>query len=512
MAHIPLAEFSRPRIMMLDFQPQDVERVRKAGFDARRGATGIYDNNEFHFPFAYQDVDILFAQVQDGSFTRENYNPSDNSVEKEAIFINLLRHTWEKAGVIVLFIEQETSPQELRAIGFNDIGIISLENQNITSKIGSMMNLESFRQTNYSLTSEYILPKESMPIFKGITVQTSEETENNIIQRYIKSNATKMSVLTCIPRRELRQRFDENSQIKLNFLRNDTLIYWLIKDNTADQNIIALKLRNIIYAKNLDESIRQEGSILLLPDFGPNNIKVALELLQEVFTESSPHLFDNPQHPWLEDYQPYPIKQLQQQQQDIIDEAQQKFDQIKEQIELEQDKYAWLPGLLVLKNEEFEDAVAQALRFLGFDVTEVDKTLAAKERKREDFHISDPSNNYFAIGEAKSTGGGRGASEEFIEKTRKHQIRYGREYNQVPSALLIINFAITLEPQQRVNLFYKEDISEELEDSYITALSSVALFELCQYVLSEQMTKDQARQHITSGQAIISTIQSISAS
>jgi hypothetical protein len=93
MAHIPLAEFSRPRIMMLDFQPQDVERVRKAGFDARRGATGIYDNNEFHFPFAYQDVDILFAQVQDGSFTRENYNPSDNSVEKEAIFINLLRHT-----------------------------------------------------------------------------------------------------------------------------------------------------------------------------------------------------------------------------------------------------------------------------------------------------------------------------------------------------------------------------------------------------------------------------------
>src|SRR5690606_9599730 len=182
---------------------------------------------------------------------------------------------------------------------------------------------------------------------------------------------------------ELRQRFDENSQIKLNFLRNDTLIYWLIKDNTADQNIIALKLRNIIYAKNLDESIRQEGSILLLPDFGPNNIKVALELLQEVFTESSPHLFDNPQHPWLEDYQPYPIKQLQQQQQDIIDEAQQKFDQIKEQIELEQDKYAWLPGLLVLKNEEFEDAVAQALRFLGFDVTEVDKTLAAKERKRE---------------------------------------------------------------------------------------------------------------------------------
>jgi hypothetical protein len=375
-----------------------------------------------------------------------------------------------------------------------------------------MMNLESFRQTNYSLTSEYILPKESMPIFKGITVQTSEETENNIIQRYIKSNATKMSVLTCIPRRELRQRFDENSQIKLNFLRNDTLIYWLIKDNTADQNIIALKLRNIIYAKNLDESIRQEGSILLLPDFGPNNIKVALELLQEVFTESSPHLFDNPQHPWLEDYQPYPIKQLQQQQQDIIDEAQQKFDQIKEQIELEQDKYAWLPGLLVLKNEEFEDAVAQALRFLGFDVTEVDKTLAAKERKREDFHISDPSNNYFAIGEAKSTGGGRGASEEFIEKTRKHQIRYGREYNQVPSALLIINFAITLEPQQRVNLFYKEDISEELEDSYITALSSVALFELCQYVLSEQMTKDQARQHITSGQAIISTIQSISAS
>jgi hypothetical protein len=67
MSYIPLIEHSRPRVLMLDFAPQDVTKMTQAGFEARRGATGLRDCKEFCFPFATQDVEVVFAEVQTGS-------------------------------------------------------------------------------------------------------------------------------------------------------------------------------------------------------------------------------------------------------------------------------------------------------------------------------------------------------------------------------------------------------------------------------------------------------------
>ena len=144
---------------------------------------------------------------------------------------------------------------------------------------------------------------------------------------------------------------------------------------------------------------------------------------------------------------------------------------------------------------------------MGFEVEEVDNTLAPGERKREDLRIWDKMVDYFALGEAKTTGKGRGASEDFITKTQTHQTRYARENHQEPPpALLIVNYATDLDPAQRTGRFYHLETAGRLEENGITALDSAALFDLCQCVLNDQLSKEQIRRFITGRHALITSI------
>ena len=504
MSYIPLVEHTRPRILMLDFSPQDVTKVIKAGFDAHRGATGLYDNNEFYFPFSVQDAEIVFASIKRGSFTSEKRLASANSIEKQPFFKALMRETWEKHGWIVLFISHDISQKDLETIGIEGLGIIDFEHHHYPESIRASW-LEVVKQiSEYSIA----LPPPQMPIFVGQRVHLVEqEPVVKIIERYIKS--AKILTMACLNVPSfIPYSPDHLSHPYAVVFGNEVAIEELVRDESVDLNVLSIKLDNSIdVGKPYREHIYNYGGILLLPDFGQNNINVALALLQETFVSISPQLFDDPQHPWLKNYLPVPVIKLQSESDVITQKAIAEIEELNRQAEVEREKYIWLVGLLVSIGDQFASDSADALKFLGFEVEEVDSTLDPKERKREDFRIEDKSTGYFALGEAKTTGKNRGASEEFITKTQGHINRFSRENNRVsPPALLIINYAIDLDPVQRTGLFYQEGVRGTLEDGGITAINSVGLFDLCQFVLREEVSKKQARHFLTSGQPMIASV------
>lgn len=507
MPYIPLIEHKRPRVLMLDFSLEDVTKIQKAGFEARRGASGLLDRKEFCFPFATQDVEVVFAEVRIGTFTSKEFTPSKDSVEESPFFQDLMREIWNKAGWVVLFISQNTSPEELSKIGIDSVGVISQSNHNIPESVRELLIEVSRQSEHFAHFKAQNLPQAQIPRFRGQAINTSEEAEAAIIARYAKT--AKMSVLTCLNHPFDRRSTGNTPQPHILTFGETKSFKKLITDNSVDVNVLALKISNSVSVgwNSKGGGIYENGGILLLPDFGNNNCNVVLALLQEVFTETSPHLFDTPQHPWLEEYQAAPVLHLQNERQLIIDEALLRIEQLNKQIDAAREGYSWLLGLLVSKGDQFASNVVEALRFLDFEVKDVDSSLAPTERRREDFHIWDKADSYFAIGEAKTTGGSRGAAEEFITKTQNHQARYSRENNQaVPPALLIINYAIDLEPVHRAGRFYQDEIIERLEDSAITALSSVALFQMCQFVLEDKLSKESVRRFIANSKPLIPSI------
>jgi hypothetical protein len=72
--------------------------------------------------------------------------------------------------------------------------------------------------------------------------------------------------------------------------------------------------------------------------------------------------------------------------------------------------------------------------------------------------------------------------------------------------LLIVNYAIDLDPVQRAARFYQDEVKGRLEDNGITAINSVALFDLCQFALNNQISKEHVRQFVSNGQPIINVV------
>jgi len=443
---IPLVEYTRPRILMVDFAPPDIAKFANVGFEARRGATGIHDRNEFCIPFATQDVEVMFARVENGSFAGEERIASKESVEEKPFFRDVVRETWEKAGWVVLFVSQDTSPGELSALGLESVGVIARGHMHWPESIHETLQKGLEEARSLGQLSEVELPPPRLPRFRGHEVHVSAQPEVEVVQRYLKS--ARMSVLTCLSHPLGHDSIRDTPQPHIFAFGKARRIEWLVRDDSADRNVTALKISSDLYiGKDGDQSIYHRGGVLLLPDFGDNDGNAALALLSEVFTQTSPHLFDQPQHPWLEKYQPATVRRLQAERALEIDKTMQKLTQIDQQMEAERQKFGWLPGMLVSTGDQFTADVAAALRFLGFEVEEVDNGLATGERRREDYHIWDKVAGYFSIGEAKTAGKGRGAAEDFISKTQTHQTRFARDQKQVPPlALLIVNYAIDLDP------------------------------------------------------------------
>jgi hypothetical protein len=459
--------------MMVDFSPADVRKVCKAGYEAKRAASGTIENDkaEFCLPFAEQDVEILFACVAKDTFNsiheKKRYKKAAiDSVEPQMRFERYTEEIMKKAGWLICFLAPETEPKDLQDLGVHQLGVDN-----------SRKPYKPFTPGSHHM---------AFPKYVGQGAHLKDNSlVASVLGRFIKS--AHLRILSCP--HEHGGLFSPLSVVG----QHETA--WFSMWDTG----------SVPYALALEVELRrksQSGKILILPDFGDKNASVALALLQEVIPLESPHLFDAPQHSWLDKYEPAPVMALQKKRLSALQCAA----NLEKQAGVEREKYNWLLGLLVSSGDEFAANAAHALRFLGFEVEDMDEELAPGQRRREDLRIRDEATGYFALGEAKTTGKGRGASEEFISKTQNHQTRYSREERvPAPPAWLIANFAINLEPVQRTALFYQPEVAGRLEDSGITAISSVALFDLCQWVLAEEVTKEQARRFLMQGQPMINT-------
>ena len=72
MHRVPLKEYKMPRILAFDFTESEVKKIINAGFDTKRGASGLYDNNEFCIPSALQDIEIALIKFSHGTFSNLN--------------------------------------------------------------------------------------------------------------------------------------------------------------------------------------------------------------------------------------------------------------------------------------------------------------------------------------------------------------------------------------------------------------------------------------------------------
>ncbi len=133
----------------------------------------------------------------------------------------------------------------------------------------------------------------------------------------------------------------------------------------------------------------------------------------------------------------------------------------------------------------------------------VDAIVVPGEALKEDLHITDLETGFFAIGETKSTV--RGASEGFLTDIQNHQGRYSRENKvPVPNAILVVNHSTGLDPAKRPGRFYQNpDIPNRCAQQGITAIDSVALFQMCQSFIKEEVTAGQIRQFIESESRVL---------
>jgi hypothetical protein len=505
MQYTSLVKRQRPRVLLVDFSPAEVEKIRRAGYDAQRAATGLHDRNVFHFPCAVQDVDIAFIRVSKDSFLSEQRSAGRDSVEDLFCFRDLVREVWDRAGWVVLFIAPDVSPLDLERLEIGHVGVFADGRRHLPSSSVNIL-IEDARD-KLKFNEPELVPEIfpiSLPSFRGQKVIFSDDREAKTLQRFIGS--AKPLILTCL-RHQIPERYlYPGPNPAISFGGRRYAVESLVCDESSDQNVLACRISNANYVHVERKQVAQPGGILLLPTFS-DDVDVALALLQDSIQVKSAHLFDSPQHGWLSGYTPRLVENLQDEHESFLQEAIKRLDEIDARIRAESDRLAWLPGLLTASGADFEINVSSALQTLGFEVERIDAQLEQSERKREDFWIRDTTTGFFAIGEAKTTGKNRGASEDFITKTTTHQMKYARDNKiEPPAALLFVNFATDIDPKLRTDQFYGSAVDDRLAAGKITAINSVALFDLCQLVLASQITPEAARQFLCAGKTRIARV------
>ncbi len=469
---VALIKHERPRILALDFSEREATKIKDLGFNIRVGKTGCDRSNEYNIPWALQDVEILIANLSPGCFSdTDKRSRHERSVEDGPHFRALLAEIWLKQGWTILFIKQDTPPRDLEAIGIHNVGAVSIR--------GLLVSAADYVEHAQYWASEGPVSALYLPRFKGqAVVVDAEQPENKILKRHL--HVARMSILSV----------DRGITYGAAYSRSQSLI----QDESSDQSWLALKIE-----------YGQKGKILLLPDFGKNNTDVAIALLQEIIPDASPSLFDDPQHKWLKDYLPHPVEATKNEKEKFLAVAVEKYDRLQKAEDDLLEEFRWLIGLLTSPGDEFRDDVAVALRFIGFKVDVVDLTIAPGAAMKEDLHIVDVDTGFFALGETKSTK--RGASENFLTDVQNHQGRYSRENTiPVPNAILIINHSTEFDPSIRSGRFYQNpNVEQRCIQQGILALDSVALFQMCQFILSGLASKASVRSFIQNNQGVIRT-------
>jgi hypothetical protein len=479
MRRVPLKEYKIPRILLVDFKVKDIRKIFEAGFQVERAFTGL-DNNKYCIPVSIQDVEIAFFNLNKNTFYQiEKREKHDDSILDEPDFDLLIKEIWNKRGWSVIFVSENAHPRDLELLEIEEMGLLKHKNGYISaSEAGGYRSLLEF------------------PKFKGTTIKIFDDELGSFLNRFFE--AGKWILMT------------NKEDITFQGVKYEQK--FIITDDSFIPSAMAIEIYDstTFFDKDSEGGLYTDngklvpvltrktivGGIIILPDFGDKNVDVGLTLIQEYFYNKNPLLYSTPRHEWLTDYRPVPVKRLYEKRKDSEARMKKEIEGIDKEIEKEEKEYSWLDILLVGRDDDFRDSVGIALRFLGFNVIDVDKNLSSEERKREDFNIKDPRDNFFYIVEAKATK--RGASEDFITKTQNHQGSYSRINKcPIPDAILIVNHSTDLSPSQRSGRFYTDtNVLARLKEQNIKAVDSISLHSLCQKILEGKMKKEKARDFI----------------
>jgi hypothetical protein len=445
MGRMPLVEHDKPRILTIDFSPSDVKKLQMAGFDVRRATTGIHAPGVVCIPCSPQDVEIALFECHKGAFdniaTREI---SEESVLKGPFFRAVLHEVWNKYGWTIFFVKEGFTPADFEWLGIFNLGVV--ENN------GYYIPASPYKEA--SQKDQRFEPKQALfPVFVGESIHVKDDSEESkALARFIHSSEYRI----LDSKFKGHERNTYNNEITV-FNEASTKI-WLIYSESTNTEALAIRLSHIRQRYNPYKPYRYDeyhGGSLILPDFKTSNADVALALINDAISSLNPEIFSEPRHEWLKNYRPYPTSEIAERREEVISEAAQKIQELEKTIESLADQYSWLDQLLCARDDDFTEAAAKALEFLGFGVQRIDHQLAPGQRRREDLHVIDRSDNYFTLGEAKSTH--RGASEDFLTRVQNHQGRYLREHNcPIPSAILIVNHSYDLPPDRRPTRLYTE--------------------------------------------------------
>ncbi|NOU62865.1 hypothetical protein GC096_02230 [Paenibacillus sp. LMG 31461] len=463
---VALVEFEMPRILTVDFSLKSIDKLRIAGYSVKDAQTGSLESQKgfFSIPCSINDVDILLIHLRPETFHGlELRKKSKESIEESPCFNALTMEVWNKGGVVVLIVDGDVDPSDMEYLGINNTGVLNINRRYIPS---------SFLKVAIDEIGKEKAPLPTFPEYKGNQILLDERNSiSSIYNRY----ATKADQRVFSVRKDIKINGAEIIQSCQNWVVTD--------DRSTDRGCLCLEIENF-------NGKSTKGRILLVPHFNDKTIEFIIDLLNEDIKKNEPYLFSKPNHDWLEKYLPYPVKITNQHREEYLEEAIKKVQMFEEESKNQHEHFFWMDILLTGKDEEFAASVSAALKFLGFDVIDMDKTIPDGERKREDFRIH--YDQYFALVEVKSTE--RGANEKMIQDLQTHINRYMREFKttDVP-ALLIVNHSIKLDPQYRHDFYKGSDIHDRLADNYITAIDSVFLHDLCQGVLSGVHSLEQGR-------------------
>lgn len=482
-----MIKYDKPRILCIDFTRNSVEKITNAGYNVRRASTGILkeDNNKFFMPCTISDIEIVLFYVRKNALSdikkREIHS---ESVEKEPECLNLLLlEVWKKKGLSILFLDSAVNPFDLEFLSLKNFGITKV-GRRFYPAFKFSAALEEIRK----ITNTDAEPSLVFPEFKGEDLYFSNSVIASVYDKY-KQQANHQILSASAEGLSF-----SGTTLNAHPMR---LIYHVV-DNSSQENPLCLEITTY------DDLA---SSILIFPTFNNSTDNVVMELLEEYAKEKFDNLFSTSSFSWLKDYKPYPVQTVIDEKNDYFDEVTNKVSIFNENISKMENEFSWLDALLVSKdevsNEPFKESVKIALEFLGFQVKDIDETLEEGVPKREDLHIIDSEAGFFCICELKTTESG--AKESLYRDLHKHMNRYIRETSELETrGILIVNHSIKLEPSKRHGFYKAQHVQDDLRAFNSGAIDSCYLHQLCQDILSNKITSNEARVIFESDFAVLS--------
>lgn len=247
-----------------------------------------------------------------------------------------------------------------------------------------------------------------------------------------------------------------------------------------------------------------KGFYLLLPLF-INVGSVSEFILTEGLKDIRPDLYEDKEKKWLEKREYFFLKldNAVAVKEEIEADYKEKISSANAAIETEREEQKIFNDLLTESGDNLVSATLEALKYVGFEVVDVDKHFEDKDReKEEDLWLFEPgsedmSKDSTIIAEVKGIKGS--ASNDDCNVLNTYLKRRMQEHeNTKMKGLLIVNHCRLTEPKDRNQAFSAKQIKDAKREGN-TLLSTYALFRLIKAEKQSKITKEHIKKMIIEG-------------